>query len=85
MYEWDDAKRRANVAKHGVDFVAITGFAWDTAMIAYDERHAEPRFVASGFIGQRLHVAVFAERGGNVRVISLRRANSREARRYAAA
>ena len=43
------------------------------------------RFVATGFIGRRLHVAVFTERGDRVRVISLRRANSREARRYAAA
>ena len=85
MYEWGDAKQRANVAKHGVDFVAITSFDWDTAMIAYDDRHAEPRFIATGFIGRRLHVAVFTERGDRVRVISLRRANSREARRYAAA
>ena len=84
MYEWDHAKRRSNLSKHGVDFVAIRSFDWDTAVIAHDDRHAEPRFIATGFIGQRLYVAVFTERGDSVRVISLRRANSREARRYAA-
>ena len=41
------------------------------------------RVIATGFIGRRLHVAVFTERGDKVRVIGLRRANSREPRRYA--
>ncbi|HHW4671280.1 MAG TPA: BrnT family toxin, partial [Xylella fastidiosa subsp. multiplex] len=42
-----------------------------------------PRFEAKGYIGNRLHVMVFCLRGDAVRVISLRKANSREVRSYA--
>jgi len=51
LFEWDDAKRQANVAKHGVDFAAIDAFDWETALIDLDTRQAEPRWVATGFIG----------------------------------
>ena len=36
----------------------------------------------AGFVGFRLHVVVYTWRGGNIRIISLRKANDREARRY---
>lgn len=36
------------------------------------------------WIGDRLHVLVFTPRGGAVHVISLRKANSREVKRYEA-
>ena len=36
-----------------------------------------------GLIGERVHVMVFNLRETSVRIISLRRANSREVRRYA--
>jgi uncharacterized DUF497 family protein len=35
-----------------------------------------------GFIANRLHVMAFTRRGGNIRVISLRKANKRENRYY---
>ncbi|TCP10798.1 ribonuclease toxin BrnT of type II toxin-antitoxin system [Simplicispira metamorpha] len=38
-----------------------------------------------GLIGDRLYVMVFALRETAVRIISLRKANSREVKRYAAA
>lgn len=40
--------------------------------------YGEQRFVAYGFIGPRLHVAVFVERAGVHRLISLRKANQKE-------
>jgi uncharacterized DUF497 family protein len=33
-------------------------------------------------IAGRLHILVFAERSGDIRIISLRRANHREMRKY---
>ena len=51
LFEWDDAKRQANLAKHGVDFAAIEAFDWETALIDAGTRQAEPRWVATGFIG----------------------------------
>ncbi len=82
-YEWDDEKRRGNVTKHGVEFAAIEDFHWESAYIALDLRSGEQRFIAVGFVGERLHVAVYTRRGLNRRIISLRKANRREARRYA--
>ena len=38
-----------------------------------------------GYIGSRLHVVVYTMRGTRRRVISLRKANSREVRKYAEA
>ena len=85
LFEWDDEKRQANLAKHGVDFAVIEAFDWETALISPDTRHGEPRWVATGFIGSRLHVVVYAKRGTRSRVISLRKANAREVRKHAEA
>ena len=82
-YEWDEAKRRGNIEKHGEDFTLIDAFDWETATSEADPRQDEPRILATGFVGSRLHVIVYTWRGENIRVISLRKANDREARRYA--
>ena len=81
-YEWDGPKRRANLEKHRVDFSAIYGFDWDTAVIEFDDRHDEPRWVAKGVIGATLYFVVFTNRGGLRRIISLRKATRMEARDY---
>ena len=82
MYEWDEGKRQANLAKHGVDFADMDAFEWDTAALDMAEDHAEPRWIAIGFIGTVVHFVVFTERGDNIRIISLRKATRREARNY---
>lgn len=84
IYEWDETKRIANLAKHGVDFTLADDFAWDSALIAPDQRfeYGEARFFAIGWIGERLHVLVFTPRAKSVRVIGLRKANTREVTLY---
>lgn len=82
MYEWDEAKRAINLAKHNIDFSEMTDFDWDHALVATDPRHEEPRYVALGPIRARLHVIVFTRRHDKIRIISLRKANPREQRRY---
>jgi len=83
-YIWYEAKRAANRTVHGIDFTTAERFGWDTATVAPDARHnyGEDRFVALGRIDARIHVLVFTLRGGLVRIISLRKANRREVRRY---
>ena len=58
---------------------------WASALMEDDTRKAygEWRFQVLGFIGERLHALVFTPREGKVHVISLRKANSREVKRYA--
>ena len=53
-------------------------------MVIPDNRksYGEPRFLAFGPIGDRLHCVTFSVRGQNIRVISLRKANSREVQKH---
>jgi uncharacterized DUF497 family protein len=84
--EFDSAKDRANVAKHGVSLQAAEEFDWATALEREDDRfdYGEVRFVALGLIGSRLHVLVFTEGSHDdaVRAISLRSAERHEVRFY---
>ncbi|HHW4681342.1 MAG TPA: BrnT family toxin [Xylella taiwanensis] len=84
-YEFDPAKDESNLDKHGVSLADADGFEWETAVIREDTRkqYAEQRFEATGYIGQRLHVMIYCLRSDAVRVISLRKANHREEKRYA--
>ncbi|MDR2333750.1 MAG: BrnT family toxin [Burkholderiaceae bacterium] len=84
-YTFDPAKQAANVAKHGVFFAAADDFEWEAALVEADTRrnYGETRFTAVGLIGERVHVMVFNLRETTVRIISLRRANSREVKHYA--
>lgn len=86
MFEWDEQKRRSNFEKHGVDFATVARCDWPTALIVRDERqnYGEQRFVAFLLLGIRLHVVVYAQRGAARRLISFRKANSREVGFYEA-
>lgn len=84
MYEWDEAKRQANLQKHGVDFSTVDRFEWEYSISTEDksERHGEQRMISIGPIGLRLHVLVWTSRGETVRIISLRLANKLERKRH---
>jgi len=79
-YEWDETKRDANFAKHGVDFMDAENFDWSSAIETIDDRlnYFEERWIVLGLIDNRLHVLIYTIRGENIRLISLRRANRRE-------
>jgi uncharacterized protein len=86
-FEWDEAKRAGNAAKHGLDLALAEQFEWEEALVRADVRfdYGEIRLVAIGpmqTISDRLFVIVFTVERRTVRVISLRRANNREIRRY---
>lgn len=84
-YEFDPAKDESNFEKHGLSLADAEGFEWETAVVHEDTRrqYAERRFEAKGYVGERLHVMVYCLRADAVRVISLRKANSREVNDYA--
>jgi hypothetical protein len=85
-YEFDPGKNAINIAKHqGVSLAHAEGFEWNTAVIREDTRkqYPEPRFEATGYIGERLYVMVYCVRNDATRVISLRKANKREEKSYA--
>ena len=83
-YEFDPAKDESNFDKHGLSLADADGFEWETAVVREDTRkqYTEQRQEATGLIGDRLHVMIYCLRSDAVRVISLRKANSREVKRY---
>jgi len=82
--EWDEDKRRANLQKHGLDFADAKHLNWDNATYIEDTRfpYPEPRFWAFALWRRRLHLVAFCRRGAKVRIISFRKANGKEVRRY---
>jgi uncharacterized DUF497 family protein len=87
-FAWDDRKAAANVTKHKVTFVqAITAFDDPFALIALDEKHSTKSEIREWLIGESdigVLVVVFTIRQpGNIyRLISARKANLKERRRY---
>ena len=50
-YEWDEAKRQANLEKHGAGFEQVEAFRWATAQTEAQMRFGERRYGAYGYIG----------------------------------
>jgi uncharacterized DUF497 family protein len=81
-FEFDPAKNERNIKERGISFASSAEFDWTTALVLRSDRTGEARYMAVGEIEGRLHVLVYTKRGQALRIISLRRANSREVKRY---
>ena len=81
-YEWDENKRSETLRERGIDFASMDYFDWETAIHQRSDRGGEERWSSFGLIGTRLHHVVWTERGERIRIISLRKANARETRKY---
>jgi uncharacterized DUF497 family protein len=84
IIEFDLAKSERNARERGLPFDRADEFDWETAIYEEDVRrgYSERRFVALGYLGERLHMLCFTPVGGGVRIISFRIANRREVRGY---
>lgn len=84
IIEYDQAKNLKNIAQRGLPFDAASQFDFISATFELDQRreYGEHRVRAVGKICGRVHVLVFTAVPGGIRVISLRKANPREVRRY---
>jgi uncharacterized protein len=83
-FEWDEAKDRRNLAKHGISFADAARVFAGPILTEVDERHAygETRHRAYGTVADRLLSVVYTMRGDRVRIISARRASRAERRTY---
>lgn len=79
-FVFDPDKDAANRKKHGVSLEEASGIDWESALVWSDTRRAygEPRQCALGTIGLRVYYIAFVDRADQRRIISLRKANSRE-------
>jgi uncharacterized protein len=83
---FDPAKSERNARERNLPFERGEDFDWESALYREDVRklYGEPRFIAIGYLEDRLHVVCFSPTTDGVRVISFRKANDREVRRYEA-
>jgi uncharacterized DUF497 family protein len=84
-FEWDRAKAKSNLAKHGVDFAdAVSALEDEAALTIEDPASAgERRWVTLGMdLLGRILVVVYTWRGDRIRVISARQATAQERRQY---
>ena len=84
MYEWDEAKNKENLSKHGLSFEdAETVFSAPCVTFEDVRRdYGEKRFITLGLLQDRVVVIAHTPRGRATRVISMRKANSREQKIY---
>jgi uncharacterized DUF497 family protein len=86
---FDAAKDASNLEKHGVSLALAIALEWDTLICKPDTRrdYGEARQIGYAIAGDRLYCVVFVDRPlekpTQRRIISLRKANSREVKSYA--
>ena len=81
---YDPVKDKSNQKKHGVSLAKACEIPWDSALVEIDLRrnYGEPRFRALALIGLRVYAVVYTDRDSSRRIISFRKANQREIKRY---
>jgi len=84
-FEWDPAKARSNLAKHGISFSDVETAFYDQYAISVPDPGAsgEERFILVGMdaLGT-IVVVVYTYRGDSIRIISARRATRSEREGY---
>ncbi len=81
MYTWDEAKRLANLRKHGIDFRDALKIFGGFTLTAEDRRefYGERRFLTRGLLEDQVVSVSHTERAEHIRVVSIRKATQHEA------
>ena len=84
IFEWDESKRRANYDKHGLDFRDAKTIFQGLTITKEDTRkdYGEKRWITIGKLEDVTVVVVHVQRSERIRIISIRKANSREKKIY---
>ena len=85
VFEWDEAKALANLAKHGVPFEYAAAVFLDPLGIDFDASRPGDGELRRKFVGRiegRLFTVVYTRRGDSLRLIFARRSNAREEQDY---
>jgi uncharacterized DUF497 family protein len=83
-YVWDENKRKSNRKKHGLDF-SDAPLVFEGVTLTFEDDvpdYNEKRFKTLGLLGTVVVVIVHTESEEEIRVISMRKADSRERRAY---
>jgi uncharacterized DUF497 family protein len=86
MLTWDEPKRLRNIKVHGLDFVGCEA-VFDNPVVAWDDDrkvYGELRINLLGWLNDTVVHMTYTERGDDVHVISLRKAEKHEIRYFIA-
>lgn len=82
-FEYDPAKSAKNQAKHGVDFERAQALWDDPDLLSVRTTFpGEERWISIGVMQGKHWTAVWTPRGGNTRIISVRRSRDKEVQLY---
>jgi len=81
-FEWDELKSSANLVKHGISFDDASEVFYQPVILKKSNRNNEERWLAIGISHDRLMSVIFTRRNDLIRIISARRAEPFERRRY---
>jgi uncharacterized DUF497 family protein len=83
-FEWDEAKRKSNLRRHGIDFVGCEAVFEAYTLTVEDTRfdYGERRFVTLGLLEGRVVAVVHTESALKIRIISIRKATRHEQEAY---
>jgi len=84
IFEFDEQKNQRNIELRGIDFRLVEELEWHKAILWRDERknYGEIRECALALMDGRIYAVTFTMRSGNIRIISFRKANKRESKKY---
>jgi len=86
-YDWDSGKSQANRLKHGVSFEEAASVFQDAEALTFDDpdhSDQEPREITIGVSTRgRVLFLSHCDRGDRIRIISARKATSKERKQYA--
>ena len=83
-FTWDENKRRANIAKHGLDFADAEKVFTGPMVLFEDDRtdYSEQRMIGIGLLDYLVVLIVHVETNDTIRIISMRKAESDETDLY---
>ena len=83
-FTWDESKRQVNLKKHGLDF-ADAQKVFSSPLVLFEdkrENYGEQRMVGIGLLGFLVVLIVHVESNEEIRIISMRKAESNETDLY---
>ncbi len=83
-FEWDEAKRLANIEKHGIDFADVPPMFDGDVFTIEDQRfeYGETRYITFGLLKFRVIVVAHTDDDDVIRIISARKATQNEEKLY---
>ena len=83
-FEWDEAKRIANIEKHGIDFADVPSMFDGDVITIEDQRfdYDETRYITIGLMKSLILVVAHTDTEQAIRIISARKASKNEEKQY---